>query len=111
MRLIRTIGLAALASAAFLFGAPAEAEAGDRHWRHGGHPGRGWGPPPGRHMHAAPFPRHYHYAPRPRYHYVPPPRVYYAPPPIFYVPPPRYYYAPPPFFYGPPPGVSLHFRF
>lgn len=106
MRLIRTLSLAALASAACLMGAAPQAEAGDRHWRHGGHPGRGWGPPP-RHVYVAP----------PAYYYAPPPRVYYAPPPrVYYAPPPRVYYAPPPVYYAPPPvyhapGVSLNFRF
>ncbi len=70
-------------------------EGGRGRWRRG-HPGHGWGPPPGA----------YYYAP-------PPPRYYRPPPPVYYAPPPRaYYYAPPPpVYYAPSPGVSLNFRF
>ena len=100
MRLIRTLGLAAIAAAALVTAMPGDAFAGDRHRRHHhggwGHPGRGWGPPP-RPVYVAP--RYY----APRAYYAPPPRVYYAPPPPVY-------YAPPPAYYGPP-GVSLNFRF
>ena len=73
----KLVSIVALATAAFVVAAPADAHDRDRRWRH--HP---------------PEPRVQYHAPPPVYYYA------YAPPRVVYAPPPRVYY-PPPAYYGP----------